>query len=78
MQDKLADKSLTAGKVPGPGNPADLVTKHLTGEVIDKHLERLSCKVTAGRSEIAPSMVATFGITDRTDVKIEEILRVQI
>ena len=38
LQEKLADNSLTAGKIPGPENPADLMTKHLSREIIDRHL----------------------------------------
>ena len=74
LQDKLADKSLTAGNILGPENPADLMTKRLTREIIDRHLKKLSCRTATGRSDIAPSLVATICEANRAEVKNKDML----
>ena len=50
------------------------MTKHLPCEIIDRHLKKLSCRIATGRSDIAPSLVATICEANRAEVKNKEIL----
>ena len=54
LQDLVADKKLVVAKVKGTENPADLGTKHLKAEDIDKHLSRLLFFNEDGRSNVVP------------------------
>jgi hypothetical protein len=59
LQEKVRDKSLAVRKVPGPDNPADLMTKYLPVRDIEKHLQRLSVECRDNRADTAP-MLSTF------------------
>ena len=52
-QQIIRDKGATISKWPGPQNPADLFTKHLSRNEIIGHLGRMSMVVKEGRSPIA-------------------------
>ena len=56
LQDLVADKKLAVAKVKGTENPADLGTKHLKAEDIDKHLSRLLFFNEDGRSNAVPGI----------------------
>ena len=43
-------------KVLGSKNPADILTKHVPGELLDRHLETLGAEVADGRAEAAPEL----------------------
>ena len=43
-------------KVLGTKNPADVLTKHVPGELLDRHLETIGAKITQGRAELAPEI----------------------
>ena len=44
-------------KVGTDANPADLMTKHLKAEVVERHLETLAYKTAIGRAASAPRMM---------------------
>ena len=56
LQEKVRDKSLSVVKVPGPENPADLMTKYLPAAEIEKHLEALAVERRDNRAENAPKL----------------------
>ena len=43
-------------KVLGSKNPADILTKHVPGELLERHLETLNVEVRDGRAETAPEL----------------------
>ena len=43
-------------KVLGTKNSSDVLTKHVPGEVLDKHLETVGVKITGRRAENAPEI----------------------
>ena len=54
LQAAVKRKRLQVRKVPGTGNPADLLTKHLLATEMLKHLESLGFSPGQGRSEAVP------------------------
>ena len=56
LQEKVRDKTLSVIKVPGPENPADLMTKYLPAAEIEKHLETLAVERRDNRAESAPKL----------------------
>ena len=56
IQQTAAEKRLEYSKVLGTINPADLMTKYLTAEVIAAHSERLGGDFKKGRAEVAPKI----------------------
>ena len=51
-------ETLKLFKVCGADNPADLLTKHLGRDVVDKHLETMSIMRAEGRAASAPTVSA--------------------
>eukprot|EP00973_Karenia_brevis_P006094 828765-Karenia_brevis.AAC.1 len=56
VQYHVQKKTLEIGKIEGRSNPADLMTKHLTKDVINHHLEAMSCELKLGRADSAPQL----------------------
>ena len=56
LQDAVANKRLRVAKVPATKKPADLATKFIEAEDIDRHLTYLGYAHEQGRSHIAPSI----------------------
>ena len=56
VQDKIKTGDFSLTKVPGPENPADMLTKYLDGQSIDKHARRISMMYEDGRAESAPQL----------------------
>ena len=57
LQDIVTLKRLRVKKVKGTDNPADLGTKHLKFEDIEKHLAFLGFHFAPGRSSAVPSIL---------------------
>jgi hypothetical protein len=55
LQSAVAEKRLYVFKCKGEENTADLGTKHLSGDVIDRHLAALGFKFEEGRSKVVPA-----------------------
>ena len=49
LQGHVRKGTLELEKIDGKKNPADLFTKYLSREEVDRHLERMGCKTLAGR-----------------------------
>jgi hypothetical protein len=56
IQDRIRSKDIELYKVAGNDNPADMLTKHLARETLDKHLAFAGMKRQAGRAETAPTI----------------------
>ena len=54
VQDRIRTKDFELFKVAGEDNPADMLTKHLTRETLDKHLNFAGMERQTGRAETAP------------------------
>ncbi len=55
LQDVVAEKRVLVHKVKSEDNPADLGTKHLPGDVIQRHLRTLGFHFESGRSTVVPA-----------------------
>ena len=55
QQESLKEK-LSLNKVPGSENPADMGTKGLNGDMIDKFVRMLSMEHREGRADLAPEV----------------------
>ena len=56
IQQTAAEKRLAYEKVLGTDNPADLMTKHLSLEVVERHSSKLGVEFPSGRAETAPAL----------------------
>ena len=56
IQQTAAEKRLEYGKVLGTDNPADLMTKHLSADMIERHCTKLASEWPEGRAEKAPNL----------------------
>ena len=54
VQDQVKSERLWLEKVAGADNPADIATKHLSADIMRKHLESLGVRVGGGRARSAP------------------------
>ena len=57
LQEHEAKGAVKLGKVKGEQNPADLGTKHLTEEVMLRHLARMNVELRDGRASIATKLL---------------------
>ena len=60
VQERLRAGHFSLFKVCGTANPADLLTKHLSGPVISTHLATLHCQAEQGRPSSAPEVSAAI------------------
>ena len=63
VQQRVKQRQLSVEKWPGPENPADVGTKGLSREAIDRHVVALGFAAVAGRAAAAPEMKAGAGRT---------------
>ena len=56
VQERVAKGDFKLIKVWGVDNPADLLTKHLTREVINNHMKKCNLKYLEGRAAEAPML----------------------
>ena len=70
LQEKEAREQLRLAKEPGESNPADLGTKHLSEEVMVRHLTRMSCEFRDGRP-VSSSKVIASAVSRRAPVAPE-------
>ena len=56
IQERIKAGDLSANKVPGKENPADLLTKHLSGDEIQKHMRLLNFWKIEGRADKSLTM----------------------
>ena len=58
LQERVRDGSMVVKKVAGTSNPADLMTKHLAAQDVEKHVEFLSFERYQDRAGSAPMLSA--------------------
>ena len=56
VQERIRSKDLHLYKVLGTDNPADLLTKHLPRDAVDKHIAAFQTTRQGGRAESAPQL----------------------
>ena len=56
IQDKVRAGDLQLVKVLGADNPADVLTKYVGRECLEKHVKFMSCHYEGGRAASAPSL----------------------
>ena len=56
LQEAHAQRRLGFEKIDGSRNPSDLMTKHLSDTLQQRHLEQMSAEATAGRASSAPTL----------------------
>jgi len=56
LQQRVRDKDILVQKVAGTENPADLMTKHLSFEIMAKHVEKLNFNLNKDRAKTAPKL----------------------
>ena len=56
VQQKLKEGKFRIRKVDGCENPADLLTKHVSGHLISKHMESIGAAFESGRSLLTPML----------------------
>ena len=54
VQDRVRAGDFKLAKVLGAQNPADILTKYVAREIMERHLENMSCHFEAGRAASAP------------------------
>ena len=72
VQEVQGREGVTYQKVLGTENPADLMTKYLTRDVTNGHMERLGQEIRAGRAEKGLEMQgASPGMSGENDSKVK-------
>ena len=56
IQDKIRAKEIVLSRTPWVENPANLMTKYLSGEAVSGHLARIGCWPREWRAESAPDL----------------------
>ena len=56
VQAKVREKKVDLVKVKGSENPADILTKYVTAEMLGRMLQKINLKFLDGRSPIAPEL----------------------
>ena len=57
VQQAHASKQIAFTKVPGVDNPADMMTKHVPADLLEKHMKCIGLTVEGGRADGAPQLV---------------------
>ena len=58
VQDRLKRGDFTLSKVDGSANPADILTKHVSRELLAKHMASMGIFSEDGRAGSAPALVS--------------------
>ena len=66
VQEARLTGRLAYRKVLGTKNPADVLTKHVPAELLQRHLETLCTEVRGGRAEAAPELNSLESIAWRS------------
>ena len=57
VQERLKTGDFALSKVPGSQNPADALTKHVAGPLLQEHLARMHLQLQDGRAASAPQLM---------------------
>ena len=58
MQDRLKRGDFSLSKIAGADNPADILTEHVSRELLVNHMASMGIAYEAGRAASAPSLVS--------------------
>ena len=61
MQDKVTNDELDIVKIQGKDNPADILTKNVPAEILEKHTRALGVWTNNGRASTAPQLSSIVG-----------------
>ena len=56
VQDRLRKKDFSLTKVPGSSNPANILTKHVSRDIMRQHMEFMGLIAETGRAQSAPTI----------------------
>ena len=56
VQDRLRKKDFSLTKIPGSSNPADILTKHVSRDIMRQHMELMGLIAETGRAQSAPTI----------------------
>ena len=56
IQDKLRARDIILSNALGAASPADILTKHVDRQLLEKHLRTLGLREEYGRPDLAPSL----------------------
>ena len=56
LQDKVAEGIVKVIKIPGTGNQADILTKHVNAQVLGNHVGIMGLQISEDRHQLMPSM----------------------
>ncbi len=62
-------------KVLGSKNPADILTKHVPRDLLDRHLETLGAEVADGRAETAPELCSVESVVQWVEQRLPRHVR---
>ena len=71
IQEEAARKEIMYGKVDGKENPADILTKAVPSELIERHCGRLQFEFKSGRADLAPDVMMTMKENEKEDDRWE-------
>ena len=56
VQDRIRKGDFALTKIPGNDNPADMLTKHISRDIMKKHMESIGVMSESGRADSAPTI----------------------
>ena len=56
VQDRLRKKDFSLTKIPGSSNPADILTKHVSRDIMHQHMNSMGLISETGRAQSAPTI----------------------
>ena len=56
VQDRLRKKDFSLAKIPGSENPTDILTKHVSNDILHKHVRKMGLEPESGRAQSAPTI----------------------
>ena len=56
LQDKVHEGEIQVSKTKGTDNQADILTKHVTASILERHLEGRSHNIIGDRHEMMPTI----------------------
>ena len=68
LQQESIKNKITFNKVPGTDNPADMNTKGLKAELINKYVKELDMEHREGRAELSPDLNKIINKSNREDL----------
>ena len=74
VQQQVRSGDVSLEKIPGQENPADAMTKHLSGPDLKSHLARMGLRAEEGRAASAPQL--TTSMTESTHGQ-KEVMRLE-